>query len=119
MGCIQVEHCRVGWTWTVTVPTTALASPMTLHSLSASKHDAELSISNNDAKIYGVELPIKSPPRLCRAQNLDASNDGVEQCKLGASNDSAELRVQILKSYLQRHIYEKFSKKRLKNKNGA
>ena len=38
------------------------------------------------ARIYGAELPAKSPPRLRRAQDLGASNDGVE------------LRVQILKS---------------------
>ena len=30
------------------------------------------------ARIYGVELPVKSPPRLRRAQDLGASNDGVE-----------------------------------------
>ena len=68
------------------------------------------------ARIYGVELPAKSPPRLRRAQDLGASNDGAEQCKLGASNYGAELRVQILKSYLQGHICENFSKKGLKNK---
>ena len=45
------------------------------------------------AKIYGAELPAKSPPRLRRAQDLGASNDGTEQCKLSASNDDAELRV--------------------------
>ena len=36
--------------------------------------------------------------------------------RLGARNDGAELRVQILKSYLQGHICEKISKKGLKNK---
>ena len=41
-----------------------------------------------NARIYGAELPAKSPPRLRRSQDL------------GASNDGAELRVQILKSYL-------------------
>jgi len=60
------------------------------------------------ARIYGVELPAESPPRLRRAQDLAASNDGADTCKLGASNDGAELRVQILKSYLQEHIYEEF-----------
>ena len=68
------------------------------------------------ARIYGVELPAESPPRLRRAQDLAASNDGADTCKLGASNDGAELRVQILKSYLQGHICEFFSNKRLKNK---
>ena len=56
--------------------------------LGASKHSAELG-----AKIYGAELPAMSPPRLLRAQELGASNDGAEQCKLGASNYGAELRV--------------------------
>ena len=62
--------------------------------LGARIYDAKLG-----ARIYGAELPAKSPPRLRRAQDLDASNDG------------AELRVQILKSYLQRYICEIFSKK--------
>ena len=56
-----------------------------------------------DARIYGAklgaELPAKSPPRLRRAQDL------------GASNDGAELRVKILKSYLQGHICDFFLKK--------
>ena len=51
------------------------------------------------ARIYGVKLPVKSPLRLRRAQDL------------GASNDGAELRVQILKSFLLGHICEIFSKK--------
>ena len=51
--------------------------------LSARIYDAKLG-----ARIYGAELPAKSPPCLRRAQDL------------GASNDGAELRVQILKSYL-------------------
>ena len=41
------------------------------------------------ARIYGAELPAKSPPRLRRAQDLDASNDDAEKCKLGASNDTS------------------------------
>ena len=45
------------------------------------------------AKIYGAELSAISPPRLRRAQDLGASNDGTEKCKLGASNDGTELRV--------------------------
>ena len=45
------------------------------------------------ARIYTAELPAKSPPRLCQAQDLGASNDGAEKCKLGASNDGTELRV--------------------------
>ena len=40
---------------------------------------------------------------------------GTEQCKLGTSDDGAELRVQILKSFLQICICEKL-KKKLKNK---
>ena len=59
-------------------------------------------------RIYGAELLVKLPPRLCRAQDLGASNDDVEKCKFGASNDDVELRVQILKSYFQRHIYDFF-----------
>ena len=61
-----------------------------------------------DARIYGTKLAAKSPPRLRRAQDLDAKIYGVETCKLGATNNNAELRVQILKSYLQEHICEKF-----------
>ena len=38
------------------------------------------------ARIYDAELPAKSPPRLRRAQDLGASNDGAETCKLGTSN---------------------------------
>ena len=63
------------------------------------------------ARIYGAELPAKSAPHLRRAQDLGASNDGIETCYLGARNDGAEVRVQILKSYLQGHICEKNSKK--------
>jgi len=54
------------------------------------------------ARIYGAELPAKSPPCLHRAQDLSASNDGAEKC------NGAKLRVHILKSYLQGHIYKKF-----------
>ena len=52
------------------------------------------------AKIYGANVPAKSPPRLRRARDLGAKIYGAETCKLGATNDGAELRVQILKSYL-------------------
>ena len=69
------------------------------HHLDAIDHGAKLR-----ARIYGVKLPVKSPLRLRRAQDL------------GASNDGAELRVQILKSYLQELICEFFFKKRAKNK---
>ena len=65
--------------------------------LGISNHGAELG-----AKIYSAELPAKSPPRQRGAQEVGASNDGVE------------LRVQILKSYLQRHICEKNFKKMIK-----
>ena len=76
------------------------------HHLGASNHGAKLG-----ARIYGAKLPAKLPPRLRRAQDLGASNDGTEMCKLGVSNDDVELSVQILKSYLQGHICKKNSKK--------
>ena len=62
--------------------------------LGASVYGAELG-----AGVYGVELPVKSASRQCWAQDL------------GASDDDAELRVQILKSFLQGRICEKLSKK--------
>ena len=77
--------------------------------------NATVQLSELGVKIYGVELPAKSPPRLCRGQDLGVSNDSAEQCKLGVSNAGAELRVQILKSYLQ-DIFVYFLKKRTKNK---
>ena len=43
-------------------------------------------------------------------QDLGVKSFGVETCKLGATNDGAEIRVQILKEYLQEHICEKLSK---------
>jgi len=94
------------------------------HHLGAIDHGAELDAkiyariygAKLGARIYGVELPAKSPPCLRRAQDFGANNDGAEQCKLGASNDGAEIRVQILKSYLRVHIWEFFLKKKLKNK---
>ena len=58
------------------------------HHLGAIDHGAKLG-----ARIYGAELPAKSPPRLRQAQELDASNDGAKQCKLGASYSGVELRV--------------------------
>jgi len=79
--------------------------------LGASVYGVELG-----ASVYGAELPAKSAPCQRRAQDLGANNDGAEQCKLGASDDGAEIRVQILKSFLQGRICEKLSKKRLKNK---
>ena len=45
------------------------------------------------AKIYGAKVPAKSPPRLCRVQDLGIKIYGAETCKLGATNDGAELRV--------------------------
>ena len=53
-----------------------------------------------------------SPPCPLRAQELGARDADAKTCKLGASNDGAELRVQILKSFLQRRICEKLSKKK-------
>ena len=35
---------------------------------------------------------------------------GAETCNLGVTNDDTKLKVQILKAYLQEHIYEKLSK---------
>ena len=54
------------------------------HHLGVRIYDAKLG-----ARIYGAELPAKSPSRLRRAQDLGASNDGAEQCKLSARNDDA------------------------------
>ena len=65
-----------------------------------------------DARIYGTKLAAKSPPRLRRAQDLGSKIYGVEMCKLGTTNDGAELRVQILKSYLQGHICDFFLSKK-------
>ena len=59
-------------------------------------------------------MPAKSPSRLRRAQDLGVKIYGAEMCKLGVINNGAELRVQILKAYPQRHICENFSKKELK-----
>ena len=63
--------------------------------LGAKIYGARIYDAKLNAKIYGAELPAKSPPRLRRAQDL------------GASNNGAELRVQILKSYFQGYICEK------------
>ena len=68
------------------------------------------------ARIYGAKLLAKLPPRLRRSQDLGAKIYGAETCKLGATNDGAELRVQILKSYLQGHICEKIKNKAKKTK---
>ena len=56
--------------------------------LGANNYGAKLGV-----RIYGVKLPAKSPPRLCRAQDLGAKIYGIETCKIGATNDGAELRV--------------------------
>ena len=61
--------------------------------LSARIYDARIYGAKLGARIYDAELPAKSPPRLHRAQDLGANNDGAEKCKLSASNDDAELRV--------------------------
>ena len=78
--------------------------PRLKHKLGAKIYDAELGARSNSAelgaRVTGAELPAMSPPRLLRAQELGASNAGTETCKLSASNDGAELRVQILKSYI-------------------
>ena len=75
------------------------------------KLDAKIYGAKLGVKIYGAKVPDKSPPRLHRAQDLDAKIYGAETCKLGATNDGVELKVQILKAYLRRHICEKLSKK--------
>ena len=67
-------------------------------------------------KIYGTKVPANSPSRLRRAQDLDAKIYGAETCKLSVTNDDTEIRVHILKAYLQKHIREKNLKKRLKTK---
>ena len=61
---------------------------------------------DHGAKIYGAELGVR-----IYGAKLGARIYGVKQCKLGASNDVAELKVQILKCYLLKHICEIFSKK--------
>ena len=71
------------------------------------------------ARIYGAKLPAKSSPRLRRAQDLGAKIYGAETCKLGATNDGAELRVQILKALIQGHICEFFFKKGVKKQDQA
>ena len=55
-------------------------------------------------RIYDAKLSVKSLSRLRRAQNPGAKIYDAETCKLGATNDDVELKVQILKSYLQGHI---------------
>ena len=67
------------------------------HHLSAKIDGAKLGAriygAKLDARIYGAELPAKSPSCLRRAQDLGASNDDAEQCKLDASNYDTELKV--------------------------
>ena len=41
------------------------------------------------------------------APDLGAKPFGAKTCNLSAMNNGAELRIQILKIYLQGHIYEK------------
>ena len=50
-------------------------------------------------------------PRRQHGPDLGAKPFDAETCKLGVTNDDAELRVQILKAYLHTHIYEKLLKK--------
>ena len=63
------------------------------HHLGAIDPGANIGAKIYGARIYGAKLPAKSPPRLRRAQDLGASNDGAEKCKLGVSNDGVEIRV--------------------------
>jgi len=67
---------------------------------SGAKLGAKIYGAKLGARIYGAELPAKSLPCLHRAQDLGTSNDSV----------GAELRVQILKSYLHGHICDFFLK---------
>jgi len=66
------------------------------------KLDAKIYAVELGAKIYGAKVPAKSPLRLCRAQDIGVKIYDAETCKLGATNDNADLNVQILKTYLQR-----------------
>ena len=65
--------------------------------LDANNHGAKLGAkiygTKLDVKIYGAKLSAKSPSCLRRAQDLGASNDDAEQCKLDASNYDTELKV--------------------------
>ena len=74
-------------------PTAKLDAKIYGAKLSARIYGARIYGAKLSTRIYGAELPAKSPPRLHRAQDLGASNDGAETCKLGASNDGTELRV--------------------------
>ena len=61
--------------------------------LGANNHGVKLGAYNHGAKIYGAKVPAKSPSRLRRAQDLGAKIYDVEMCKLGATNDGADVRV--------------------------
>ena len=79
--------------------------------LGPNNHGAKIYGTELGAKIYGAKLAAKSPSRLRQAQDLGAKIYGVKTCKLGATNDGAELRVQISKSYLQDIFVKNFQKK--------
>ena len=55
------------------------------------KLDAKIYGAKLGVKIYGAKVHAKSPPRLRRAQDLGAKIYGAETCKLGATNDGAEV----------------------------
>ena len=55
------------------------------------KLDARIYGAKLSARIYDVELPAKSPPRLRRSQDLGASNNGTEKCKLRAKGLDFEI----------------------------
>ena len=61
--------------------------------LGANNHDAKIYGAKLGSRIYGTKLLAKSPPRLHRAQDLSSKIYGAETCKLGTTNDGAELRV--------------------------
>jgi hypothetical protein len=83
------------------------------HHLGANNYGAKLAIAPTPCYLPGQR------PRRQRGPDLGAKPFGAETCNLGATNDGAELRVQILKSYLQGHICEKLLKKGKKQKNRA
>ena len=73
-------------------------------------------LSSAPATLAPSWLPCQRPRRQ-RGSDLGTRIYGAETCKFGATNDDAELRVQILKLYLQGRSCEKIQKKRKNKKN--
>ena len=69
------------------------------------------------SRIYGAELPAMSPSRLRLSQEIGASNDGVETCKLGARRRAKGLNFEILRP--ETYLWKKFKKKLKHKKNQA